>query len=223
MDSLDDTTDPEELLLLCSQCGPEVGPQPASEFRKDARHLRGYRSKCKSCVAQYNRARRLARLEAIRARERAYTARRRAEAPAHMWRLKQESYQRRRLIILAKRNAEVKANRPKVNQQKRASYRRNLAVSRAASRRKAERRRVRLLGGVSDLTEAQWQLIKKAYKFRCAYCGKKKPLTQDHIIPVSRGGQDTASNIVPACRSCNSKKNAGGILCPVQPVFPLAI
>ena len=31
-------------------------------------------------------------------------------------------------------------------------------------------------------------------------------LEQEHVIPLSKGGALTLHNIVPACRSCNSKK-----------------
>lgn len=57
------------------------------------------------------------------------------------------------------------------------------------------------------LTESQWEAIKKTYQYRCAYCGcKPKVLTQDHVIAVANGGKTEIGNIVPACRSCNSKK-----------------
>lgn len=43
----------------------------------------------------------------------------------------------------------------------------------------------------------------------CAYCGvKPDKLEMDHIIPLSRGGQHTKSNIVPACFNCNRSKGA---------------
>jgi 5-methylcytosine-specific restriction endonuclease McrA len=45
--------------------------------------------------------------------------------------------------------------------------------------------------------------------FRCQYCGSAsmtKDLTLDHVIPVSRGGQKSWTNIVTACRRCNQKK-----------------
>lgn len=42
----------------------------------------------------------------------------------------------------------------------------------------------------------------------CFYCKKPKPITVDHNIPLSRGGTDNIDNILPACRSCNSKKSA---------------
>ena len=42
----------------------------------------------------------------------------------------------------------------------------------------------------------------------CTYCGSQDALSLDHVIPWSRGGQDTLANLVTACRSCNSSKNA---------------
>lgn len=40
----------------------------------------------------------------------------------------------------------------------------------------------------------------------CHYCGIKRPLTADHIIPRIYGGSDEASNLVPACRTCNTSR-----------------
>ena len=32
-------------------------------------------------------------------------------------------------------------------------------------------------------------------------------LTQDHFIPLSKGGEYSKKNIIPSCRSCNSRKS----------------
>ena len=56
------------------------------------------------------------------------------------------------------------------------------------------------------LTSDEWKWIKTKYKNKCAYCGEKKKLTMDHIIPISKGGHHTIGNIVPACQSCNAQK-----------------
>jgi 5-methylcytosine-specific restriction endonuclease McrA len=42
----------------------------------------------------------------------------------------------------------------------------------------------------------------------CAYCGKSDRISIDHVIPLSKGGLDECSNVVPACRTCNSSKNS---------------
>lgn len=49
-------------------------------------------------------------------------------------------------------------------------------------------------------------LIYKRDGHKCQYCGSTRRLTIDHIIPKSRGGQDTWDNMVVACSSCNIKK-----------------
>ena len=43
-------------------------------------------------------------------------------------------------------------------------------------------------------------------KFSCQYCGDKKDLTFDHLLPKSRGGLTDWNNVVTACSSCNVRK-----------------
>lgn len=40
----------------------------------------------------------------------------------------------------------------------------------------------------------------------CVYCESEDDMTVDHIIPRRYGGTDQPRNLVPACRSCNSRK-----------------
>lgn len=60
-------------------------------------------------------------------------------------------------------------------------------------------------------TYGEWETLKAQYNYTCPMCLKKEPdvrLTQDHIIPVSKGGSNNIENIQPLCRSCNSSKGA---------------
>lgn len=49
--------------------------------------------------------------------------------------------------------------------------------------------------------------------FKCIYCGRSPvehgvTLNLDHIIPVAKGGDNTAGNLVTACWQCNQEKGA---------------
>jgi len=40
----------------------------------------------------------------------------------------------------------------------------------------------------------------------CKYCGSKKQLTIDHVIPKSKGGKSNWTNLITACHRCNVYK-----------------
>lgn len=58
-----------------------------------------------------------------------------------------------------------------------------------------------------DLQVTDWLRILTEFEMGCAYCGRPFE-TLDHIIPVSRGGGTTLTNVAPACRACNESKKA---------------
>lgn len=70
----------------------------------------------------------------------------------------------------------------------------------------ARRRRRRVAAADNDLTDQQWLDLMEAWA-GCAYCGAEEPaLQKDTMLPISRGGRYTVTNVVPACRSCNASK-----------------
>lgn len=69
------------------------------------------------------------------------------------------------------------------------------------------RRKGRLKTQGPGLLERDWIRLCRRYGGRCAYCDcRPQKLTQDHVIPLSRGGNHSIGNILPACTTCNSKK-----------------
>lgn len=124
-------------------------------------------------------------------------------------RKQQKEYYQRNIERIRAKNREYNKRRDQVKEFTRL---RNWVAAqpkekiRAIQVRQSQRRMARAKELPHTLTVEEWEDIKKIFSFKCAYCGQEKPLTQDHIIPLSRGGGYTRDNIVPACRSCNSKK-----------------
>lgn len=68
---------------------------------------------------------------------------------------------------------------------------------------------IRLLSYVRFKTRSVRLNRKRIYKRdnnQCVYCGSEKNLTIDHIIPRSRDGKNTWTNLITCCSSCNLKK-----------------
>jgi 5-methylcytosine-specific restriction endonuclease McrA len=59
------------------------------------------------------------------------------------------------------------------------------------------------------LTKAERRQVYDKTGGRCAYCGCPIDFDEmqiDHVNPLSLGGADDVSNMLPACRSCNHFK-----------------
>jgi 5-methylcytosine-specific restriction endonuclease McrA len=194
--------------VTCPRCGKEKPP---------------LRSLCRECTRSYNLAWRAKHpsywvewqaktRDARRASQREYSRANRARINARR-RMAYASNPERFRAIASEWRA---ANPDKAVEVNRRSQEKNREQTNRRHREDTERRgryrlhcvarRARKRSVVSDLTKDQWAEIVKSFGGRCAYCGCLRALTMDHVIPLVLGGGHTASNIVPACRSCNSSK-----------------
>lgn len=80
----------------------------------------------------------------------------------------------------------------------------SLRCSRRVARR---RRRAREHNTLNAWRWSDFMRIARKFNFQCAYCGEcPGRLEPDHVVPLSRGGADAVSNLLPACRLCNCDK-----------------
>ena len=68
----------------------------------------------------------------------------------------------------------------------------------------------------SWIRQEKRQAIYSRDGFTCAYCGadlseRGEELTLDHVTARANGGHNDATNLVTACRSCNSSKQDMGL------------
>ena len=77
-------------------------------------------------------------------------------------------------------------------------------------RQQQHNRKARIRGAKGNHTAKEWNELKVKYNYTCLFCKKKElmiKLTRDHIVPISKGGNNFISNIQPLCNVCNSKKH----------------
>lgn len=57
-----------------------------------------------------------------------------------------------------------------------------------------------------SFSKQEWLDLCSKYDNLCLRCGQKKPLTIDHVVPISKGGLNVIENIQPLCKNCNCAK-----------------
>ena len=61
-------------------------------------------------------------------------------------------------------------------------------------------------------SQTEWLNLCVKFGNKCLCCGKSGiKLTKDHIVPISRGGENGIDNIQPLCQPCNVKKGNDSI------------
>lgn len=113
----------------------------------------------------------------------------------------------RRKIYREKNREEINAKKRKYNQEHKEMKRLWQQKNKDKVNIQKQIRRTNKNNLPSNLNVKQWKEIKIKFNNKCAYCGQELPLSQDHFIPLSKGGEYTVNNIIPSCKSCNCSKN----------------
>jgi len=62
--------------------------------------------------------------------------------------------------------------------------------------------------GEESFNQEDWENTKTYFENKCAYCGSEEELVIEHAVPINKVslGEHRLGNMVPSCKSCNSKK-----------------
>lgn len=179
---MSDHTTPQDVpLKVCTKCGEA---KPVTEYSKNSHTKDKLHSYCKTCASAIYKAWREANAE----KRRAYMKQWHADNLEYENRYAREKYQ---------------------NDEQYRQHVLDWQKSHPEERRKQKmRRRARKLeaGGSHTAEDIKAQLHRQ--KGKCYYCHKKVGTDYhvDHIVPLSRGGQNDRDNIVIACSTCNQRK-----------------
>lgn len=207
----------------CNKCKIEK-PATTEYFSKCAGFKDGLQYTCKECVQVYrienkeeiNASRRKhwkAHHEEHLSRDKQYRAEHKDETKQYHTQYIAE-HQAARKKCVAKYNASHTENKKLYGKQYYDTHieekKQYAALYRAANSDKRalleQKRRSAKNNLPSNYTTAEWDACKAYFGDRCAYCGQMTSLTQDHVVPISKGGGYISGNIIPACLRCNSSK-----------------
>jgi len=163
---------------LCNKCKEEKG---LGGFPKNKNCKGGRERTCKTCV--------------YKARE---------SQKANQKNLAAKWYLENRGVAIERQQKRYQENKERLQAYGRQHAKDNPEIYKAARHR---RRAAKRNNGSNDLTATQIKWLFDNFP-QCVYCCSEDSLTIDHVIPISKGGQNTLENVVIACMSCNNKKRA---------------
>jgi 5-methylcytosine-specific restriction endonuclease McrA len=178
---------------VCTKCGDRLTVDCFSrdKFKKD-----GLRSSCKECKSQGDKKYRVENRDKVLTKMAEYRESHREEL-ASKEKIRRMSFSD---------DEKMEYNRKKVEYNRSNFKQRQEIVAIDFANRKAKK-----LDIEGRLTVSQWRFLKIKYDYMCLCCKRQEPeisLTIDHIVPFSKGGENTIHNIQPLCGSCNKSKGS---------------
>ncbi len=196
----------------CRICGNEF-PATSEYFHKCKTGKYGLRARCKKCISPINKIYNERNGERRKQNWKEWISNNK-ERREQYWQEyacknkdKLETYRNNNKERHNKIDKEYREKNKETIAAKRKAYWRTEKY-RKANIQKVQKRRAQKMSLPNDFKVEDWEKCKNYFHNRCAYCGCEGDIEQDHFIPLSRGGGYTANNIIPACKKCNSSKQA---------------
>ena len=176
----------------------------------------GHLNKCKACVSVRVRENRRERLEQYAQYERS-----RANLPHRVEaRRKYQEEHKEQISEYKKRWAGENEDSVSVSRRKHYESNRDEVIARSkkwaennpervrqAKTNNLRKRRAARHASLGSFTAEEFKELCESYGNKCLACGDTEAVLEaDHVLPLTKGGSDSISNIQPLCGSCNRKK-----------------
>lgn len=197
----------------CTKCG-RLYPATKEFYPKRKSSKDGLRNECRICTSKYLKQYRQNNKDQIKknAKDNALHNKEKLKQYQKQWRAAHQEYikayrkyhyakHKNKILTYSKQWRE--ANKDELAQRKHEYYKKHKKEARIRNHRYEAKRR----DLPATLSKEQWDYAVEVFDHRCAYCGAKGKLVQEHFVPVKRGGEYTHNNIIPSCVRCNSSKS----------------
>lgn len=193
-------------MKVCSRCGVE---KPVTEFYKQKTGKDGLMGWCKVCTKQYrsdnkqhyqiiNKAKYEYESDILKEYQRKYNEEHKEERVKYAKKYKSVNTEK----IISARQAYYDKNKIQLSKYHKEWAKSNPVLAKTYG----HKRRAKIRELPSTMTPESWNKALNYFGNKCCYCGKQLPLSQEHFIPVTKGGSYSEDNIIPACTSCNTSK-----------------
>ena len=200
-------------MKVCSSCKIE---KPLVDFHIKSASKDGRASKCKCCKAQMDKEYRIKNDSILKEKSKQY---REINKDVMLEKRKEKYYNMSEedKIKRAEKKALYSKQAPEHVKQRKKEYDKQYFSSDAgklATLRSVHKRRAQKISSEDgSITSKSLDALKEAQNFECIYCrtaldfSKTRNVLLDHVIPLSKGGTHSITNVVWSCATCNLKKS----------------
>lgn len=212
---------------VCSRCNKSK-PLTAEFFHRCSKHSTGFKSDCKVCRNQLNRKRQGSKVTGP-ARSYGkitdYKKYMQEYRKNNKERIKKQrntpEYKERRKLYYESNKESYKEYYERRKEHYKKYYIENKELisirmskyhakdeSKLKNRTRKNKRDAMKRSLLNTFTKDDWEKCLTHFEYSCAYCGEReKTFHQDHFVPISKGGEFTKYNVIPACETCNISKS----------------
>jgi 5-methylcytosine-specific restriction endonuclease McrA len=188
-----------QLGKVCTKC-----KEWKDRFRSNKQTRDGLASWCRDCEAALARKNYAADPKSKMELHRKWRAEHTEQERQYSREYNAQYYQEKSELVRQRVKVYASANTEKVAQARKAY----LATPQGRTNKKVAHQRRRAIKRNADgnHTATEWLAMLDWFGNVCLKCGKADEITEDHVIPLTKGGSNSIGNIQPLCRFCNVSK-----------------